>query len=91
MAYVVRVARNGAITIPAEIRAKYGIEDGSYLGIEETGKDIKLVKVRIEKENFMKVAEEMAKFADGKGITKKDVIKASKRAGKKTYAEEFGS
>ncbi len=91
MTYVVKVARNGAITIPAEIREKYGIEDGSYLGIEETGKNIKLVKMRIERESFVKVAEEMAKFADEKGITQKDVVRASKRAGKKTYAEEFGS
>lgn len=90
MAYMVKVARNGAITIPAEIREKYGIADGSYLGIEETGKDIKLVKVRIERESFTKVAEEMAKFADEKGMTKKDVIRASKRAGKEVYAEEFG-
>lgn len=91
MTHVVKVARHGAITIPAEIRKKHKIEDGSYLGIEETGKDIKLVKVRIEKESFMKATEEMAKIADEKGITKKDVIKASKRAGKEIYAEEFGN
>ncbi len=91
MTYVVRVARHGAITIPAEIRKKYRIEDGSYLGIEETGKDIKLVKMRIEKESFMKAAKKMAKIAEEKGVTQKDVIKASKKAGKEMYAEEFGS
>lgn len=90
MTHVVKVARHGAITIPAEIRKKYGIEDGSYLGIEEAGKDIKLVKLRIEREGFMTVAEEMARVADEKGITQKDVIKASKKAGREIYAEEFG-
>jgi AbrB family looped-hinge helix DNA binding protein len=89
MTHVVKVARNGAITIPAEIRKKYGIDDGSYLGIEEAGEDIRLVRVRIEKESFIKAVEEMARIADKKGITRKDVIKASKKAGKDIYAEEF--
>ncbi len=90
MTHIVKVARNGAITIPAEIRKKYGIEDGSYLGIDETSKDIRLVKVKIATEDFSSVAEEMAKTADRKGITEAEVIKASKKAGKEIYAEEFG-
>lgn len=90
MTYIVKIARNGAITIPADIRKKYGIEDGSYLGIEEAGEDIKLVKIRIEKESFIKAAEEMARIADEKGITLKDVVKASRKAGKEVYAKEYG-
>lgn len=88
--YIVKIARNGAITIPVEIRKKYGITDGSYLGIEEAGEDIKLVKIRIEKESFIKAAEEMARIADEKGITRRDVIEASKKAGTEVHAEEYG-
>ncbi len=90
MTHIVKVARHGAITIPAELRKKHGIGDGSYLGIEESGKDIRLVKLKIEKASLEEVANEMARIADEKGITQKDVIKASKKAGKKIYAEEFG-
>lgn len=89
MTHIVKVARNGTITIPAEIRKKYEITDGSYLGIEETGADIRLVKVKMEMVDFRKVTEEMARIANEKGITRADVIKASKRAGKDLYAEEF--
>jgi AbrB family looped-hinge helix DNA binding protein len=91
MVHIVKVVRNGAITIPAEIRKKYGIEDGTFLGIEETDSDIRLVKVKIKKENFVKIAEEMAKIADEKGITGEDAIRASKKARKEIYAEEFGT
>lgn len=90
MTHIVKVARHGAITIPAELRKKHGISDGSYLGIEESDKGIMLVKLKIEKAGFEEVAEEMARIADEKGITHEDVIKASKKAGKTIYEEEFG-
>lgn len=90
MTHVVKVARNGAITIPAEIRRKYGIADGSYLGIEEAGENIRLVKIRLEKESFIKAADEMARIAEKKGVSRKDVVKASRKAGKEVYAAEYG-
>jgi AbrB family looped-hinge helix DNA binding protein len=90
MVHIVKVARHGAITIPAEIRKKYGINDGSFLGIEENKGDLRLVKLKVQKESFMQVAEEMAAMADKKGITKRDVIKASRKAGMEVHGEEFG-
>ncbi len=89
MTHIVKVARHGAITIPAELRKKHGISDGSYLGIEESDTGMRLVKLKIEKAGF-EVAGEMARIADEEGITQKDVIKASKKAGKTIYEEEFG-
>ncbi len=91
MVHIVKVVRNGAITIPADIRKKYGIKEGTFLGIEEADNDIRLVKVKVETESFAKAAREMARIADEKGITRKDVIRASKKAGKEIYAEEFGT
>jgi AbrB family looped-hinge helix DNA binding protein len=90
MVHIVKVARHGAITIPAEIRRKYGIEDGSFLGIEENRGDLRLVKLKVQKERFMQVAEEMASMADQKGITRRDVIKASRKAGTEVHGKEFG-
>lgn len=90
MSHIVKVARHGAITIPAEIRKKYGIKDGAFLGIEENRGALRLVKLNVQKESFMQVAEEMAAMADEKGITKKDVIKASRKAGTEVHGEEFG-
>lgn len=36
MSYKVKVTRNGQTTIPAELRAKYGIQEGTVLTVEET-------------------------------------------------------
>jgi len=42
----VSVTRRGQTTIPAEFRKKYGIDDGSTLEIEDTGRGLLLKKVR---------------------------------------------
>lgn len=40
MATEVKVTRKGQTTIPAPLRAKYGIEEGTKLVVEDTGKGI---------------------------------------------------
>lgn len=42
----VSVTRRGQTTIPAEFRRKYGIEEGSTLEIEDTGRGLLLKKAR---------------------------------------------
>jgi len=40
------VTRRGQTTIPSKLRKKYGIEDGTVLEIEDTGKGLLLKKAR---------------------------------------------
>jgi len=40
------VTRRGQTTIPAEFRRKYGIDEGSVLEIEDTGRGLVLRKAR---------------------------------------------
>ena len=42
----VSVTRRGQTTIPAEFRRKYGIDEGSMLEIEDTGRGLLLTKAR---------------------------------------------
>lgn len=42
----VSVTRRGQTTIPAEFRKRYGIEEGSMLEIEDTGRGLLLKKAR---------------------------------------------
>ncbi len=42
----VTVTRRGQTTIPSRLRRKYGIEEGSVLEIEDTGRGILLKKAR---------------------------------------------
>ena len=42
----VNVTRRGQTTIPMEFRKKYGIEEGSTLEIEDTGRGLLLKKAR---------------------------------------------
>jgi len=42
----VTVTRRGQTTIPAEFRRKYGIDEGSVLEIEDTGRGLLLRKAR---------------------------------------------
>ncbi|MFQ6126213.1 MAG: AbrB/MazE/SpoVT family DNA-binding domain-containing protein [Candidatus Heimdallarchaeota archaeon] len=38
----IKVTRNGQMTIPAELRKKYGIKEGTILFIEDVGDGLKL-------------------------------------------------
>lgn len=40
------MTRRGQTTIPSKLRKKYGIEDGTVLEIEDTGKGLLLKKAR---------------------------------------------
>lgn len=40
------MTRRGQTTIPSKLRRKYGIEDGTVLEIEDTGKGLLLKKAR---------------------------------------------
>lgn len=42
----VTVTRRGQTTIPIELRKKYGIEEGTALEVEDTGRGILLKKAR---------------------------------------------
>jgi len=42
----VTVTRRGQTTIPVELRKKYGIEEGSALEVEDTGRGILLKKAK---------------------------------------------
>lgn len=42
---VVKVTSKGQVTIPVEIRAALGIDDGTYLEVSEAGDGIRLRKV----------------------------------------------
>jgi AbrB family looped-hinge helix DNA binding protein len=42
----VALTRRGQTTIPAEFRKRYGIEEGSVLEIEDTGRGLLLKKAR---------------------------------------------
>jgi AbrB family looped-hinge helix DNA binding protein len=42
---VVKVTSKGQVTIPSEVRAALGIDEGSYLEVTEEGEEIRLRKV----------------------------------------------
>lgn len=42
---VVKVISKGQVTIPSEVRASLGIDEGSYLEVSEDGEEIRLRKL----------------------------------------------
>jgi len=53
---LVKVVRNGQVTIPKEIREKLGIKEGDFLEVEPTGQGVFLKpKVMVDKGDALKV------------------------------------
>lgn len=63
------------MTIPKAIRDKLGINEGDYL-IVSSDKDLMIFKVRIP--TWDEIFEYGNKFSKDKGITKEQIIKATK-------------
>ncbi|MFQ6072707.1 MAG: AbrB/MazE/SpoVT family DNA-binding domain-containing protein [Methanosarcinales archaeon] len=87
---MIEIVRNGNISIPKDLRDKFGITDGSYIELKEKNNGIQLVKLDVGEKEFSEVISRLAELADKKGITMKDIIKASRKRRKEIYAEEFG-
>jgi len=45
---IIRLRRNGVLTIPIEIRKKLGLEKGDFLQIDIEGEEFTIKKVRLQ-------------------------------------------
>ena len=92
---LVKVVRNGQITIPKGLRAILGIQEGDFLEIKLKGRNMVIIpKIAIDKdvarEKFFKVVDEIrasAKDADPEEIEKE--INEAVQAAKKVAAKKI--
>lgn len=72
MAKVIKVTSKGQVTLPAKIRKKLGIDEDSYMAVEEIGDYVILKKVGPK---LKEISEAIQKEADAEDITKKEIEK----------------
>ena len=46
---IIRLRRNGELTLPIELRKKLGLEKGDFLQIKIEGEDFTIKKVRLQR------------------------------------------
>ncbi|HIH20165.1 TPA: AbrB/MazE/SpoVT family DNA-binding domain-containing protein [Candidatus Micrarchaeota archaeon] len=77
---------HGQVTLPAELRRKFGISEGSVLSIEAENNGIMLKKAFVVEEAVLK---EIAAWAKSKKLTRKKIVEASRRIGRQLYKSEY--
>ena len=73
---IVKMTRNGQITLPSNIRADLKISEGDYLVVEEA--EGAIVVKKLQRESIMALTEELRKAAKKAGITRAMVQRAVK-------------
>jgi antitoxin PrlF len=84
MVDLIKVTSKGQITLPVEIRKLFGINDDSYLMIEQVGDFILLKKAEIRMKEIQKILNTEAKR---KKITRKMLLKALEKTKTRMWAE----
>jgi len=72
MGKIIKVTSKGQVTLPSEIREKLGIDEDSYMAVEEIGDYIILKKVGPK---LREISEAIQKEAGSENITKEDIEK----------------
>lgn len=76
--YTSRITSKGQVTIPKEVRERYGFKEGEYLILEPRGEDLVVRRGRIvaDEEGFETLVDRIAERFEGKGISRSDVEEA---------------
>ena len=72
MGKVIKVTSKGQVTLPSEIREKLGIDEESYMAVEEIGDYIILKKIGPK---LREISEAIQKEAESENITKETIEK----------------
>ena len=81
---VIKVTSKGQITLPIEIRKAMGITQDSYLIVERVGKYMLMKKAELRMKEIQGI---LLNDAKKKKITKKDLLKALRRAQKRVWGD----
>lgn len=84
---VARVREKGDITIPKELRRKWGIAPGDYLGIEETERGLLLTRREVIATESL---EEIGKLLRERGVTLDEWLASGREIRGRLIEEEYG-
>jgi len=82
-----KVTKSGQISIPKELREGYGIDEAEYMAIEPLGSGLFMRKIEPVAD---RIFEYFKKETKRKGITRKDMEKALKKAREEVFEEMYG-
>lgn len=79
----------GKITLPAEIREKYGFDDWGLLSVVDMGDGSILLKPY--ESELTKTAEQMRKRLEDDGVTLDDILQTLDEVRKEMFKERYGN
>lgn len=82
-----RMSSKGQVTIPKSVRERLNLKEGDKVAfIEENGK---ITITKASTLSFNRLANEIARMAEEKGITEEDLLKDLKRVRKELWNERY--
>ena len=83
------ITPKGEITLPAEIREKYGFDDWGLLSVIDMGDGSILLKPH--ESDLTKNAEQMRKILEEEGVTMDDLLQTLDEVRKELFIERYGN
>jgi antitoxin PrlF len=84
---VSRMSSKGQVTIPKSIRERLRLHDGDKIAFIEENEKITITKASTL--SFNKLANEIAKIAEEKGITEEDMLEELERVREEMWNERY--
>ena len=86
---IIKVSKNGTITLPKEFRRKYSIKENDYVKVEDSKDGIRIVGTEVIE--MPPKIRELQKIASEKKIAVKHIVKSVKKVRPTVYEEEYGA
>jgi AbrB family looped-hinge helix DNA binding protein len=84
MALSVQIRRKGVITLPVELRNRYGLDEGDVLTLEDLGDGSFLLTPRVSR--VARLGDRVAKLMREEGVSPDDVLKVLEEEREKYYS-----
>jgi bifunctional DNA-binding transcriptional regulator/antitoxin component of YhaV-PrlF toxin-antitoxin module len=83
----IQVRKKGAFTLPMELRAKYGVEEGDIFTLIDMGDGSFLLTPRISQVN--RLGDRVAKILDSEGVSLDDLLNTLDDERERYYQERY--
>jgi AbrB family looped-hinge helix DNA binding protein len=84
---LLQVNKQGQVTIPAEMRERFGIKEGDFVAIEETSEGVLIMPRGML---ALRALDEIGKILKEQGLTLEDMIESGKEIREELFRERYG-
>ena len=86
-AKTIQIRRKGMITLPAELRSRYGLNEGDVFTVEDLGDGTILLVPRVSQ--AVRLGDRVAKMMEGEGIGIEEILEALEEEREDYYRQHY--